>query len=314
MKRVLGIDIGGTNLRGAIINIKGEISSKNKIKSNAKEGVESLIENLLSFIDSYSKDSPDYIGIGMPGIINQKTGVLTQAPNISDVSDYPLLQVLKKHISTTPIFLENDANCAAAGEFWIGSGKKSDSLIMMTLGTGLGGGIILNGELWRGEDGMAGEIGHIVVDPDGPLCNCGNNGCLESFVSAESIRKIVSSNPELNRRTIDTEQDQIPEKIRDLALEGNNDSIKIWNDFGRYLGIGVTSLINLLNIDCIVVGGGLSNAWELFIDSTKREIELRALEGPKRNLILNRGELGDEAGIIGSAYLAFKKLKLINQL
>ncbi|MGI9534023.1 MAG: ROK family protein [Thermodesulfobacteriota bacterium] len=305
--------MGGTNLRGAIINEDGKISTRKKIKSDAKDGIKKLVQNLLSFIDQFSEFKPTAIGIGIPGIINQKDGKLIQAPNISDVSNYPIVKVLEDQLSPTPLVLENDASSAAAGEFWKGSCKDSNSMIMLTLGTGLGGGIILNKQLWQGEEGMAGEIGHMIIDPNGPKCNCGSNGCLESFVSAEAIRRIVRSSPALSGKTVDTEPDHIPEKIRDLALEGDDEAIKIWMDFGRYLGMGITNLINLLNVDSIAIGGGLSNAWDLFIDSTNSEIKQRALEGPKSNLKIYRAELGDDAGIIGSAYLAFNKLEFINK-
>ncbi|MGI9554167.1 MAG: ROK family protein, partial [Thermodesulfobacteriota bacterium] len=282
-------------------------------KSDAREGIDKLVQNLVSFIDQFKEIKPSAIGIGIPGIINQKEGNLTQAPNISGVYDFPIVKVLEDKLSsTTPIVIENDASSAAAGEFWKGSCKDSNSMIMLTIGTGLGGGIILNKQLWRGEDGMAGEIGHMIIDPNGPECNCGSNGCLESFVSAEALRRIVRNSPSLRAKTVNTEPDHIPEKIRDLALEGDDEAIKIWLDFGRYLGMGITSLINLLNVDSIVIGGGLSNAWDLFIDSTGSEIKKRALEGPKTNLNIFKAELGDDAGIFGSAYLAFKKLEAIN--
>ena len=311
MKQVLGIDIGGTNLRGAVINERGEIIVRKKTRSDAKEGIDKVVKNLVSFIDQFGESKPSAIGIGIPGIINQKEGNLTQAPNISDVSNFPIFKILEDQLTPIPFVLENDANSAAAGEFWLGSCKDASSMIMLTLGTGLGGGIIFNGDLWQGEYGMAGEIGHMVIDPDGPECNCGSNGCLETFASAEALRRIVSNSPSLTEKTAGTEPDHIPEKIKDLAMEGDDESIKIWEEFGKYLGIGITSLINLLNVDSIVIGGGLSNAWDLFIENTEMEIERRALKGPKSKLNIYRTELGDDAGIIGSAYLAFKELEFI---
>ena len=313
MKQVIGIDIGGTNLRGAIINEKGEISERKKIKSEAKEGIEKVVKNLITLINQFSKFKTVAVGIGVPGIINQKDGNLTQAPNIRGVSDFPILKVLEQQLSPTSIVLENDANSAAAGEFWKGSCKNSNSMIMLSIGTGLGGGIILNGELWRGEQGMAGEIGHIVIDPDGPGCNCGNNGCFESFVSAEAIRRIVKNSPSLIKKTHKTEPDKIPERIMELAVQGDTESINIWKKFGESLGIGITSLINLLNVESVTIGGGLSNSWDLFIDSTKKEIDQRALKGPKSKLNICKAELGDDAGILGAAYLALKKLESLNK-
>lgn len=312
MKKVLGIDIGGTNIRAAIVNSNGKIEERKKIKSNARNGVEKLIENLGSVITYFKEFNPDFIGIGVPGIIDQKNGILTQAPNISGIKNYPLIKELKENISYQNIIIENDANAAALGEFWMGAGSGSSSLLMLTLGTGLGGGIVLNGELWHGEDGMAGEIGHIIIDPDGPICNCGNNGCFESFVSAEAVRRIVKNNKNLKELTNYSHLDDIPEKIMQLARNGNKESLEIWKEIGKNLGIGITSLINLLNVDSVIIGGGLSNAWNLFEKEMIDEINKRALHGPRNRLKICRAKLGDDAGIFGCAYLAFKELKIFN--
>ena len=311
-KNVLGIDIGGTNIRAAIVDIKGKILERKKIKSDARRGIEKLIENLVTIIRQFDSFSPDYIAIGIPGIFDRKSGVLTQAPNISGVNNYPVVKALRENIPIENVLIENDASAAALGEFWKGAGSGANSLLMLTIGTGLGGGIILNGELWRGEDGMAGEIGHIVINPGGPKCNCGNFGCLESFVSAEAVRRYVSENSKLKDLPSEIPMDDIPERIMDLALKGDEDAIKIWQDLGKNLGIGITSLINLLNVDSVVIGGGLSNAWELFEGYMHDEIEKRALHGPRERVNIRRARLGDDAGIIGAAYLAFKELELLN--
>ncbi len=312
MKNVIGIDIGGTNIRAAVVNSDGEILSRTKVKSNARDGIKSLLKNLEEVISGFSDFHADCTGIGIPGIIDQKNGVLTQAPNITGVKNFPLTKEIKQITSLKNIIVENDANAAALGEFWMGSGSESSSLLMLTLGTGLGGGIVLKGELWRGEDGMAGEIGHIIIDPSGPLCNCGNNGCFESFVSAEAVRRVVGNNNELIDYTSGIHPDDIPEKIMQLAKEGNAEAVKIWDEIGRNLGIGITSLVNLLNVDSIVIGGGLSNAWEFFENSMLGEIKKRALAGPRERLTIYPAGLGDDAGILGCAYLALKELKVFN--
>lgn len=306
MKRVIGIDIGGTNIRAAVVNQDGEILSRTKVKSKARDGIEFLLSNLNEVINGFSDFQADCIGIGIPGIIDQKNGILTQAPNITGVKNFPLIREIKHLTSLQNIIIENDANAAALGEFWKGAGSESGSLLMLTLGTGLGGGIVLNGELWRGEDGMAGEIGHIIIDPSGPLCNCGNNGCFESYVSAEAVRRIVSNNEALKNYTAGIHPDDIPEKIMLLAKEGNNESEKIWKEIGMYLGIGIASLINLLNVDSVIIGGGLSNAWDYFEKSMLSEIQKRALIGPRDRLTIYPAALGDDAGILGCAYLALK--------
>lgn len=311
-ENVLGIDIGGTNIRAAIVDINGEILERKKIKSDARTGIEKVVENLADVIKQFDPCSKKFIAIGIPGIIDQGKGVLTQAPNISGVKNYPIVKKLSDYISTTNVLIENDANAAALGEFWKGSGSGANSMLMLTIGTGLGGGIILNRELWRGEDGMAGEIGHIVINSDGPKCNCGNYGCLESFVSAEAVRRSVYENEKLKELLSGTPPDDIPEKIMEFSLGGNTESIKIWKDLGINLGIGITSLINLLNVDSVIIGGGVSNAWELFEKYMQDEIENRALRGPWERVTVSRAKLGDDAGIMGCAYLAFKALKLLD--
>lgn len=312
MKNVIGIDIGGTNIRAAAVNPDGKILHRIKVKSDARDGIEHLLKNLGEVITCFTDYQTECIGIGIPGIIDQKNGILTQAPNIKGVKNFPLIKEIKKVTSLKNIIVENDANSAALGEYWMGAGAGSNSMLMLTLGTGLGGGIVLNGELWSGEDGMAGEIGHIIIDPAGPLCNCGNSGCFESFVSAEAVRRMVNNNSSLKEFTKDTHPDDIPEKIMQLALEGNEDSLQIWKDIGVYLGIGITSLVNLLNVDSLIIGGGLSNAWELFHNIMQLEIKKRALRGPGERLKILPASLGDNAGIFGCAYLAYKELKVFN--
>ncbi len=305
MKQVLGIDVGGTNLRGAVVNEKGEIFSKKQTKSDAKEGIDKVVKNLVAFIEDFNKFKPSAIGIGFPGIINHKKGILIQSPNISGGTNFPILKVLKRHLSTQ-VVIENDANCIALGEFWKGSGNGCDSMIMIAIGTGLGGGIILDGELWQGENCTAGEIGHMIIDTKGPKCSCGSSGCLESFVSAEAVRRVVSNSNGLTKKTRETDKDDIPRKIMELAENKDEESINLWKQFGSYLGIGITNLINILNVENIVIGGGLSNAWEFFIDSAKSEIEQKALEGSKSNLNIHKAKLGDNAGILGSAYMTLR--------
>ncbi len=313
MRKVLGIDVGGTNIRGAVINERTEILSRRQIKSDAKEGIDKVVENLIGFIKLFDELKPSAIGIGFPGIINHEEGILIQSPNIPGGADFPLLNTLKRHFESLPLLIENDVNCIALAEFWEGSGKGCNSIIMLAVGTGLGGGIILKKELWRGEDGTAGEIGHMVIDHKGPKCNCGSSGCLESFVSAEAVRRVVKSSPVLTEKTRGTEADDIPRKIMELAAEGDTEAVDLWKQFGSYLGIGIVNLINLFNIKDIIVGGGLSNAWDFFIDSAEHEIKKRALKTAKNKLNIRRAKLEDDAGIVGSALLTLKNPELLNK-
>lgn len=314
--KVIGIDIGGTNLRGALVDSKGNILTRMEILSEADQGIDKLINNLASFIADISKgEEVTNIGVGIPGIIDSKDGIITEAPNILNVDDYPLRSVLKEKLGPDiKLVIENDANSAAVGEWWMGAAKEVSSIIMITMGTGVGGGIVLDGELWTGSGGMAGEIGHITIYPDGALCNCGNYGCLESYASATAIRRMVKDglqDRELNtvlRETTDNVQiEDIPKIVMEAASSGDEFSLSIWKEVGVALGIGIASLVNLLNIEMVVIGGGVSNAWDLFIDTTYEEARKRAFRAPMERASIKRGSLRDDAGILGSAYLAIHR-------
>jgi len=313
--KVIGIDIGGTNLRGALVNRDGDILKRMKISSRADQGIDELVDNLADFIKEISEgESVSNIGIGIPGIIDSKEGVITQAPNILNVDDYPLRAALNEKLGRDIHFvIENDSNSAAVGEWWMGASKDVNSMIMLTMGTGVGGGIILNGKLWTGDDGMAGEIGHITIYPDGARCNCGNYGCLESYASATAIRRMVREGLEdksldttLRESTKNVEPEDIPQIVMEAASAGDDFSLSIWLEVGKALGIAIASLVNLLNVEMVVIGGGVSNAWDLIIDATYKEAHRRAFRAPMERAEIKRGLLGDDAGILGSAYLALR--------
>ena len=228
------------------------------------------------------------------------------------VCDYPIREILSKKLDgDTRIVIENDANCAAVGEWWMGAGRDVDSLIMLTLGTGVGGGVILDGKLWRGADGMGGEIGHMTIYPDGPRCNCGNFGCLETYSSATAVRRMVDEaladgtiETTLEKEVMDVEPGHIPEVVMKTAVAGDEVSRRIWEQFGTALGIGMASCVNILNVEMIVIGGGVSQAWEMFIDVAKKELKARGLRAPSERVKVMQSFLGDDEGIIGAAYLA----------
>ena len=253
------------------------------------------------------------IGMGIPGIIDSKNGIITEAPNILNVDYFPLRAVLNKKLgSDISIVIENDANSAAVGEWWLGASKNVNSMVMITMGTGVGGGIVLDGKLWTGADGMAGEIGHITIYPDGAKCNCGNYGCLESYASATAIRRMVGEgledknlNTTLRESTNGVEPEDIPEIVMKAACSGDDFSISVWKEVGVALGIGIADLVNLLNIEMVVIGGGVSNAWDLFIDTAYEEAHRRAFRAPMERAKIERAHLRDDAGILGAAYLAF---------
>jgi len=312
-KTVIGIDVGGTNLRGALVSEDGKITKRMKVASGADHGIETVIENLVNLIGGISEgEDVSAVGFGIPGIIDFTDGVITQAPNISNVNDYPIRQSLRSRIGAEmDVVVENDANCAAVGEWWMGAGKNVGSLIMITLGTGVGGGIILDGKLWRGADGFGGEVGHMTIYPGGPKCNCGNYGCLEVYSSATGIRRMVretlsdsGSKTVLRELVKDEDPGRIPEAVMKAALGGDEAALRIWDQFGTALGIGMASLVNILNVEMIVLGGGVSLAWDLFIDKAAAELKRRALRAPAERVKVVKSVLGDDEGIMGASYLA----------
>lgn len=314
--KVIGIDIGGTNLRGALVDGSGNTLKRMKIHSGADQGIEKLIDNLAGFIKDISQGESVYdIGIGIPGIIDSKEGIITEAPNIMNVSDYPIKADLNEKLgSDINVVIENDANSAALGEWWMGVAKNVSSMIIITMGTGIGGGIVIDDKLWTGASGMAGEIGHITIYPDGARCNCGNYGCLESYASATAIRRMVhegledkSLSTSLREDIKDAHVENIPLLVMQAASGGDEFSLSIWHQVGVALGIGIASLINLLNVEMVVIGGGVSNAWDLFIDTTYKEARRRAFHAPMERASIERGSLKDDAGILGAAYLALQR-------
>jgi glucokinase len=312
-KKVIGIDVGGTNLRGAVVSADGKILKRHKVASQANEGIEAVINNLVSLINGLSEgEQVAGVGFGIPGIIDFNSGIITQAPNISNVNNYPIKENLRKRLGDgIGVIIENDANCAAVGEWWMGAGRDVDSLVMITLGTGVGGGIILDGKLWRGADGFGGEVGHMTIYPGGPKCNCGNYGCLEVYSSATGIRRMVKealAGPDtktvLRELVKDEDPGRIPEVVMKAAQDGDGVALGIWEQFGIALGIGMASLVNILNVEMIVIGGGVSQAWELFIERALDELRRRALRAPAGRVKVMESVLGDDEGIIGASYLA----------
>ncbi len=309
---VIGIDIGGTNLRGAVVDSKGNIAKRHSSSSDAHIGIDNLVCNLINLITFLRKDyNIAGIGIGIPGILNAKNGVITQAPNIKNAVNYPIRKFLSAKIKPKlPIYIENDANCAAIGEFRFGAGKGLSSLIMITLGTGVGGGMVLDGQLWNGAHGMGGEIGHIKVYPRGNKCNCGHRGCLESYSSLEGIKNIIRAgtkesiiNKSLLKKIKSTPEDNLPELLYKEAKNGNRFSKKLWEELGTALGLGISSITNLLNPEIVIIGGGIAGAWQTFIPSTRKAVQENTLIGPYNKLKISRSKLKDDAGILGAASL-----------
>jgi glucokinase len=306
---VIGVDLGGTNLRTALVNHNGEIVDKVKEPTCASDGharvVHKLIKNIKAQLNSAFRNGIKIaaVGVGAPGVIHADTGVVVKSPNFPDWNNLPLKKELEDALSL-PVSIENDANAAALGEQWRGAGQGIASMILLTLGTGVGGGIILNGRIWPGADGMAGEIGHMTIIPDGRQCGCGNTGCLEMYASSRGI--VMTYQERSSRSNMITS-----EEIYQAARNGDVLASDVMKEMGRLLGIGIANLINIFNPEMIVIGGGVKDAWPLFIEVVREEIKQRAFEYPAARTQIVPSVLGDDAGMIGAAALAFQKLNVV---
>ena len=305
---VIGVDLGGTNLRTAILSPDGDILERRKEATHAANGWSSVVARLIDNIkrqrDIAAQKGLEVcaVGVGAPGVIQADKGIVVKSPNFPDWNNLPLRDHLEKALDI-PVYLENDANAAALGEQWRGAGQGIRSMILLTLGTGVGGGIILDNKVWHGADGMAGEIGHMTLIPQGRPCTCGNTGCLEMYASA---RGIVQSYLEALGKSADSLKQITSEQVYEAARTGNKIAVQVMNDMGRMLGIGIAGLINIFNMERVVIGGGVKDAWPLFIDATREEVMRRAFEIPARRAEILPSLLGDDAGMVGAAAVALE--------
>lgn len=313
-KLAIGIDMGGTNIRLAIIAEDGDVISSKRYKTSAREGKDAVIARLSSATSDLIAEGRSHgtvvgIGIGVPGLI--ENGVVRYSPNLPGWNDVPLQSLLEDALAL-PVVLENDANAVTYGEMSVGAGKGFDSLICITLGTGVGGGLILDGKIWRGAFGMAGEVGHMVVEPEGVQCSCGNRGCLEAYASATGIVRMARE--AVNRGDAFWEIDNLTtETLEGAAREGDKAAIRLFLDAGRYLGIGITSLLHILNPEAVIIGGGVAKAWDLFSPSMTGEIKKRCFREIVARTKVIPASLGDNAGILGAARLAFENNQAIGE-
>jgi glucokinase len=233
----------------------------------------------------------------VPGAVDCDKAIVVQAPNLPSLINFELKAELEKRLGW-PVFLENDANAAAVGEMWLGAARGCRDVVSVTLGTGVGGGVILNGKLWRGSHGSAGEIGHTTVDPfSGLKCKCGNTGCLELFASATAIVRMAR---ELGMN------EPTAEEVYEAGRNGDEQAQSVFKRFGMYLGIGLANLINLIDPQVIVITGGAVNGWDLFADEMYRQVDERAFRATAQQVKIARSGCGDNAGLLGAARLAFE--------
>ncbi|MGH9488393.1 MAG: ROK family protein [Terriglobales bacterium] len=307
----IGVDLGGTNLRVAAVDLAGAIQERISLDTDVKEGRLRVVADMCDAVGEIQQRLPggrlSGIGIGVPGIINLANGTVRQSPNLPGWSDFPVRDDIEQRLQTH-VVLENDANAAALGESWVGAGRDHPGLCMITLGTGIGGGLILDGRIWHGREGMAGELGHMTIDPNGALCGCGNLGCVEAYASASAISRMamaavrVGRSPELAR---DVEQvgELTAEIVYIKAKQGDLVAREIFDMVGRSLGVAIANLINIFNLPLYVVGGGVAHGWDAFAPSLIAEVGKRSLVARSAHPSIVPSALGADAGLIGAAHL-----------
>ncbi|MFQ4141760.1 ROK family protein [Chlorogloeopsis sp. ULAP02] len=292
---VIGIDLGGTAIKLGRFTVDGTCHKSLTVATPQPATPETVIATMVDAIALLDPQNQTIaIGVGTPGPPDAAGRIAKLAINLPGWCDVPLADALEAKTGK-PTVVANDANCAGLGEAWLGAGRYFQNLILLTLGTGVGGAIILNGKLFVGHYGAAGELGLITFNPDGPACNSGNQGSLEQYVSITAIRRCTGKDPA---------------ELGALAKAGDPQALAFWQGYGRDLGIGLTSLIYVLTPEAIVIGGGVSASAEFFLPAAKREIEKRVLRTSRVGIQLLAAELGNSAGMLGAAKLAWQKVSL----
>jgi glucokinase len=294
----IGVDMGGTNLRAAAIDGNGKILDKISADTRYTAGRDVVMKDIVAAIQAVRARVGDGeligVGIGIPGFIQIQTGVVAGMANLPGFEGFPVRDEIQRQLGTT-IVLENDANAAALGEKWMGAGRDVDELLLITLGTGIGGGIIIGGRVLHGFLGMAGELGHMTVVPEGNPCGCGNCGCLEKHASATAITAMA--------HMLQLGENLSAKDVYTLALAGNARARQCFTSMGVALGIALANLVNIFNFPLYLLSGGVLAAWDLFAPVMLDEVKKRSFTFSRTNARIEKGILGNEAGLYGAAYL-----------
>lgn len=322
---VIGVDLGATNIISLLISKDGKIVARNSRKTMGEKGRKKTISQIVTSARDVLKEGERAgvssksilgLGIGGPGPLNDDGGVIHIAPNIPGWINTHLVKELEDELHL-PIYLENDANAAALGEWWLGAGRGVDNLVLLTLGTGVGGGIIIDGEVLHGVRHTAGEVGHMIIREGGLLCGCGNRGCLEAYASAQSVVKRTLDAIKKGKKTILT--DLVKNKLGDIscklvydtARKGDNLSKQIVDETGKYLGIGIANIVNIINPEMIILGGGVAKAGDLLFKPVRKYVREYAFSAATEGVKIVPAALGVNAGAVGAVAYVLKKKGLL---
>ncbi|MGQ0549205.1 MAG: ROK family protein [Armatimonadota bacterium] len=311
---VVGVDLGGTKILTALVDVHGRVAGRVREKT-PQSGPDAVIETIAGTVRRVLGDAGvdagaiRSVGVGAPGPADPTSGVVFEVPNLPGWHDVPLAAMLTSRLGVTTC-VENDANAAAMGERWAGAGRGIDDLIYMTISTGIGGGLIFNGRIYRGVSGTAGEVGHMVIDPAGPRCPCGRMGCLEALASGTSIardaRAAVAAGRSTTLSTLAPEALTAAEVAR-AAREDDPLARELFARAARYVGIGVANLVNLLNPAMVIIGGGVAKAGDLLFAPVRRIVLEEAFKRPAAAVRIVPAALGDDVGAVGAAAVAIER-------
>ena len=319
---LLGIDLGGTLVRTALVSRDKNILGLDSRPTRADDGLDAVLDVMTDAAESVLADAgrstSDILaaGIGAPGPMNQRSGVVFSPPNLPGWKDVPLADLMSGRLGV-PCFVDNDANLACYGEYWLGAGQGCESMCLLTLGTGVGGGIVVFGKLLRGIDGTAAEIGHMIVDRDGRQCGCGARGCLEAYGSVTGLVQTAVEGMEGGKTSsltdlCDGNLERLTGKmISDAANRGDAFARSVLEETGAWLGVGVASLINLFNPERIILAGGMIEAGDILLDAIRERATSDAFDVPARRAQIITATLGQDAGVLGAAGVALERIEAV---
>ena len=318
--KIIGIDLGGTRIKTGLVDARGEILFLKNYLTCLDLGREKVIKRMVKIIKQLIEISiknrfkPELIGLGAPGLVDREKGIIRRTPNFPDWKDVPLARIISDEVSL-PTYVDKDANVITLGEKWVGAGKDWDHFVCLTLGTGVGSGLFLNGRPWYGSQGNGPEFGHITIEPRGERCGCGNRGCLETLASATYLVKKAQKGLDkkvhiLLSEMVNQRSEPLSAKLLyETAKKGDPFCISLFAELGRYLGIALANLIHTLGLEGVVLGGGLSKAFTIFLPYLEKEFKKRMTMIPGDLPPIRISSLGDKSGILGAAKMAMERNK-----
>lgn len=309
----IGFDLGGTNMGAAIVSLDGDVIYQNDCQTLAHEPAENVIGRMKNLIHNCFNKAKEKglnvlsIGMGSPGVIDVEQGIIKNSPNIPAWNNIEIVKILTDEFGV-PSAIDNDVRVAAMGEYKFGAGKDYKNILCIAIGTGIGGGIILNGQLMRGPTFSMGEIGHITLQKDGPVCGCGNHGCMEALGSSLAMireaKKLIENNEApILKEMVDKGKDLSVYLICQAAEKGDKKAEQVVREAAEWVGIGLSGVVNLINPEIIIIGGGVSLAGDIIFNPIREEIKKRSLKIPGEFVKVVPAKLGDSAGMVGASAL-----------